>query len=170
MRSASAPETIVAAVAANAHWKKKVAASETPSVSVSPPSAGKNESPPMKPPCEPPKAKPKPTAHQTTPPSEASSTFFIRMLVVFLTRTKPASSMPKPACMKNTRMPAITYQIVSTARIRSATASASCAATMPSVASSAVSRPAVRPMPARFAPLFAPWGSLAPNGSLPIPG
>ena len=166
MRSASAPETMVAAVAAKAHWKKKTAASETPSVSVSPPRAGKNEWPPMKPPWLVPNAKPKPTAHQTTPPSEASSTFFIRMLAVFLTRTKPASSIPNPACMKKTRMPAMTYQMVSTARIRSATASASCAAAMPRVASRAVARPAARPMPARLAPR----GSLLRKGSVRIPG
>jgi hypothetical protein len=49
--------------------------------------------------------------------------FFIRMFAVFFARTKPAVSMAKPACMKNTRNPAISNQAESSAATRSATVS-----------------------------------------------
>jgi hypothetical protein len=38
-------------------------------------------------------------------PMQASSRFLRRMFFVFLVRTEPASSRPKPACMKKTREP-----------------------------------------------------------------
>ena len=47
----------------------------------------------------------KPHAHQMIAPMHASSRFLRRMLRVFFVRTEPASSMPKPACMKKTSEP-----------------------------------------------------------------
>ena len=47
----------------------------------------------------------KPHAHQMIAPTHASSRFLRRMLRVFFVRTEPASSMPKPACMKKTSEP-----------------------------------------------------------------
>ena len=47
----------------------------------------------------------KPHAHHTMAPMQASRRFLRRMFFVFLVRTEPASSRPKPACMKKTRLP-----------------------------------------------------------------
>lgn len=47
----------------------------------------------------------KPHAHHTIAPIQASSRFLRRMFFVFLVRTEPASSKPKPACMKKTNAP-----------------------------------------------------------------
>ena len=52
-------------------------------------------------------AEAKPHAHQMTAPMQASRRFLSRMLRVFLVRTEPASSMPKPACMKKTSAPTV---------------------------------------------------------------
>ena len=46
-------------------------------------------------------------------PTHASSRFLRRMFFVFLRRTLPASSMPKPHCMKKTVTPAHISQNVS---------------------------------------------------------
>jgi len=51
------------------------------------------------------KARPKPTLYHTTAEIEASSKFFSRMLCVPRAVTEPASSMPKPHCIKKTKMP-----------------------------------------------------------------
>ena len=45
---------------------------------------------------------PNPTAQKTIEPTEKSMRFFIRMLMAFLARVKPTSTMAKPACMKKT--------------------------------------------------------------------
>ncbi len=42
-----------------------------------------------------------------------SMRFFIMMLPTFLARVSPASTSAKPACMKNTRMPAMKIQRLS---------------------------------------------------------
>ena len=47
--------------------------------------------------------------------------FFIMMLATFLARLNPPSTMAKPACMRNTRMPATMVQTVSTATCHSGT-------------------------------------------------
>ena len=39
--------------------------------------------------------------------------FFIMMLPTFLARVSPASTRAKPACMKNTRTPAMSTQMLS---------------------------------------------------------
>ena len=44
---------------------------------------------------------------------QKSRKFFVNILQVFLARIKPASTMPKPACMKNTKNAAIRTQTVS---------------------------------------------------------
>ncbi len=51
-------------------------------------------------------------------PSEAiqkSRKFLVRMLQVFFDRMKPASTMPNPACIKNTRNAAMSTHTVSIA-------------------------------------------------------
>ncbi len=50
-----------------------------------------------------PNMSPKPMAQKAMEPMEKSMRFFIMMLMEFLARVKPASTMAKPACMKNTR-------------------------------------------------------------------
>ncbi len=51
---------------------------------------------------------------------QKSIRFFIRMLAVFLARIRPASSMPKPACIRNTRKAAISTHMVSIPTMMSA--------------------------------------------------
>ena len=115
MRSAIAPETIVAAVAANANWKiqpdqsSKAQRKKWPS-----PKKLFDDSPFT------PYATAQPMAQKASAPMETSMMFFIRMFAVFFARTNPASSMAKPACMKNTRNAAISSHAVSIAAIRSA--------------------------------------------------
>jgi hypothetical protein len=118
VRSAIAPEAIVTAVAANTAWKKNVVAT------LSPPSAGivrsapdrKNMSLPMKSPPPGPKAKAKPTAKKAMMPMSASERFLAKMLTTFFERVNPASTSANPACMKNTRQPAMnTHMLSSTA-------------------------------------------------------
>ena len=48
------------------------------------------------------KASPYPRLYHTTAEVDASSRFFSRMFVVALAVTEPASSMPKPHCIKKT--------------------------------------------------------------------
>ena len=48
------------------------------------------------------KATPKPRLYQTTAEIDVSSRFFRRMFCVARAVTEPASSMPKPHCMKKT--------------------------------------------------------------------
>ena len=60
-----------------------------------------------------------PTAQKAIAPAETSRRFFIRIFAVFLARTNPASSMAKPACIKNTRNAVTSSHAVSIAAIRS---------------------------------------------------
>ena len=62
---------------------------------------------------------------------EKSPTFFIMMLATFLARVNPPSTMAKPACMRNTSIPAMTVHKVSTVTCNSGTGFPS---TMPSSA------------------------------------
>ena len=55
----------------------------------------------------------KPTDHQISAPTHASSRFFRRMFLVFFARTVPASRRAKPHCMKKTRKPQSMSQKVS---------------------------------------------------------
>lgn len=107
VRSAIAPETIVAAVAANTVWKIR-------NVQFQSPLPG---STPLRPnivvPIQPllcPNIRPKPTKKKASMPIEKSNRFFIRMLTEFLARVNPVSTMANPACMKNTRNAATSVQ------------------------------------------------------------
>ena len=51
--------------------------------------------------------------------------FFITMFAVFFARVKPASTSAKPACIRNTRIPAITIHSVSTDNATCSTVGAS---------------------------------------------
>jgi len=68
---------------------------------------------PMKP-LPPSLVKPNPMLHQSRAPREASNRFLSIMSCVDLEDTAPASSMPKPHCMKKTRLPQKMSQKLST--------------------------------------------------------
>ena len=69
---------------------------------------------------ETPKAMAYPVAQKKSPPTQASSMFFIRMFEVFFERVKPDSTIANPACMKNTMLAVTSNHVVSTAVTRSA--------------------------------------------------
>ena len=102
MRSARAPDTIVAQVAANENCKIHC---RYKFFSYPLKSAEANIAPlmPMNPPGETPKAKPKPDIQKAMPPMLASKRFLIRIFFEFLLRTKPFSIIAKPSwiCMRN---------------------------------------------------------------------
>jgi len=50
-----------------------------------------------------PNIRPKPTKKNTIVPTEKSIRFFIRILIAFLDRVKPHSTIAKPGCIKKTR-------------------------------------------------------------------
>ena len=132
MRSAMAPETIVAAVAANTSWKKNLASNGTGvqsmgekfATSVVEPSSSPAtvtmlslRKKPLSPTYSLPtlNIRPKPTAQNARLPNEKSSRFFMQMFTTFLARVRPASSRQKPACMNITRNPATSTHTVSSA-------------------------------------------------------
>ena len=115
MRSATAPETMVAAVAANTTWKIQKVKSEMPSETSTTAPPRKNLSVPIRPAASAPNMMPKPTAQNASEPSEKSIRFFIMMLAAFLARVKPVSSMAKPACIRNTSTAATRVHTVSIA-------------------------------------------------------
>ena len=90
---------------------------------------------------------------KATTPIAMSARFFAMMLAMFLARVRPASTKANPACIRNTRQPAITSHRLS--RI-------ACVAPSPSntevasswahagLAHSSVTRPMVPPTSARF--------------------
>ncbi|MHC4763590.1 MAG: hypothetical protein ACYTF2_00640 [Planctomycetota bacterium] len=57
---------------------------------------------------------------------QKSIRFFISTLAAFFVRMRPASTMPKPACMKKTRAAAISTHRVSSPSKTDSTAGASC--------------------------------------------
>ena len=93
VRSAIAPETMVAAVAQKTVWKISVAQS--------PPAFVNRSRPPMSLPL-PPNMMPKPISQKIGVPRLKSIRFFMMMLPAFLARVKPVSTIAKPACIKNT--------------------------------------------------------------------
>ncbi len=105
-----APETMVAAVAANTVWKIKKVKFQPPPVQ-SLPSPAKPLVP--KKPLVTPNIRPKPTSQKTRLPTEKSIRFFMSMLTAFLALVKPVSTMAKPACMKNTKKAATHVQTMS---------------------------------------------------------
>jgi hypothetical protein len=57
--------------------------------------------------------KPQPIAQKTREPMQKSIRFFMRIFVEFFARVRPVSTKANPACMKNTRAPVMTNQIIS---------------------------------------------------------
>ena len=102
VRSATAPEMMVAAVAANTVWKIKNAKSNIPSSVDGSISDRKKLFVPIQPLLFAPNINPKPTIQKTSDPMEMSITFFMMMFAAFLALVAPASSMAKPACMRKT--------------------------------------------------------------------
>jgi hypothetical protein len=95
-----APDTIVAAVA-----QKPPGTSRRPGPRGPVPVKSLRKKPvvPNQPVDVAPNIRPKPMAQKARVPMEKSMRFFIMMLMAFLARVKPVSTMAKPACMKNTR-------------------------------------------------------------------
>ena len=105
VRSAMAPDTIVAAVAAKTVWNiQKARTQGSPSGEKS---LKKKQEVPNQPVDVTPNIRPNPTAQKASEPMEKSMRFFIMMFTAFLARVNPLSTMAKPACMKKTRAAAI---------------------------------------------------------------
>ena len=117
VRSAIAPETIVADVAQNTVWKIKNAQKGTPSGSIPEPQCASVAIPPIFPinPLPAPNIRPKPTSQKTGVPIQKSIRFFIIMLPAFLARVKPVSTIANPACIKKTSAAPTSTHIVFTA-------------------------------------------------------
>jgi len=118
VRSAMAPDTIVAAVAQNTVWNMR-----NPSVGrpLSMKERSKKWGIPMNPPA--PNINPKPINQYSKEPNMKSTKFFIRMLAVFFTLVKPASTNANPGCMKNTSIAASNIHTVFNPRANSPTVS-----------------------------------------------
>ena len=108
VRPTIAPDVIVEHVSAKANWNRKNAMNATPVSNVpwyvyvaSAPFRKKN-SWPMKP-LPKPNMKAKPNAQNSSAHRHVSTMHSWRMLTTSRVRAKPASSIMKPACMKNTR-------------------------------------------------------------------
>ena len=96
-----APDTMVAAVAANTTWNIQNASTQgSPSGEKS---LRKKPVVPNQPVEVAPNIRPKPIAQKASEPMEKSMRFFIMMLMAFLALVNPDSTMAKPACMKKTR-------------------------------------------------------------------
>ena len=61
----------------------------------------------------PPNANAQPQMNQAVMPTMASDMFLAKMFTTFFARVSPASTSAKPACMKNTRQPAMNTQMLS---------------------------------------------------------
>ena len=97
MRSAIAPETMVAVVAQKTRLKTKFEKSKFGyAVKMSKPGL------PIKPIRSSPSRSEKPIRMNITVPMQKSIKFFIRMLPVFFARVKPVSTIAKPACIQKT--------------------------------------------------------------------
>jgi len=120
-----APDTIVAAVAANTVWNMM-----NTSIGMLSPRSNvsglRKPLPPMNPAMSLPNMIPKPTAKKAIEPIEKSIRFF---MMIFFALVKPASTMAKPACMKKTRKAASSTHTVSRFACNWATAASSCAKT-----------------------------------------
>ena len=111
VRSAMAPDTMVAAVAQNTVWKIRKPSMGNPlSMILSIASKLKKWGAPTKPPM--PNISPKPMNQNRMEPNMKSTRFFISTLAVFLVRMNPASTKANPGCMKNTSMAASSIHTV----------------------------------------------------------
>ncbi len=108
MRSATAPEMIVADVPQNITWKTKKAAVQA----VRPPSRNVELSKPTRKPLSRPKASVKPITANAKTEAARSIRFFSATLIEFFERTSPASSSVKPACIISTRAAATSSQTI----------------------------------------------------------
>lgn len=105
VRSAMAPDTIVAEVAQNTVWKMRNPSIGSPlSMIFAIASISKKCGAPTNPPV--PNIKPNPIIQNNNEPKMKSTKFFIRILAVFFERVNPASTRAKPGCMKNTSIAA----------------------------------------------------------------
>ena len=103
-----APDTMVAAVAAKTTWNIQNAKTQGSPPGVK--SLKKNPDVPNQPVLETPNIRPNPTAQNARLPMEKSIKFFIIILMAFLARVKPASTIANPACMKKTSAAATSVQ------------------------------------------------------------
>jgi hypothetical protein len=138
MRSAMAPETIVAAVPAKTAWNSQNTLVGSVPVAGSIPAMNHPLVPNSGP--SPPYAIAYPKMKKPSAAKQKSIRFFISTLAAFFDRMRPVSTMPKPACMKNTSAAAISTQSVSSPSRTDAAFGASCAIAGPA-ASSTTSSP-----------------------------
>jgi len=133
VRSAMAPDTIVAAVAANIVWNiiKAMRGIDNPKCSALPCAAKRFI--PKRPYLLTPNIIPKPTSQNTIVPTAKSIRFFIMIFAALFARVKPLSAIAKPACIINTRKPAIRVHIVSIATALDSAVGPSAAQTNPVV-------------------------------------
>ena len=111
VRSAIAPDTMVAAVAQNTVWNIRNPSIGSPlSIMESMMLRSKKCGAPTKLPI--PNISPNPMNQNRSEPNMKSTKFFIRMLAVFLVRVNPASTKANPGCMKNTSMAASSIHTV----------------------------------------------------------
>ena len=116
VRSAIAPETMVAVVAANTVWNiRKVSAGIVASALMRQMPSSPNTFPRKKkaPKSKPWNISPKPIIQKRIVPAMKSQKFFMRILAVFLLRVSPASTSAKPGCIKKTNIAASNVQTVS---------------------------------------------------------
>jgi hypothetical protein len=139
MRSAIAPETIVAAVPAKTAWKSQNTLVGSVPVAGSIPAMNQPLVPKSGP--SPPYAIAYPKMKKPSAAKQKSIRFFISTLAAFFDRMRPVSTMPKPACMKNTIAAAISTQSVSSPSKTVSTAGESCDAIAGPVAISTTSTP-----------------------------
>src|SRR4051812_38307908 len=126
MRSRVEPQTIASETAQKANWKRNLEpfdASENDiagrlmlAVCCRKKPSGPPANQPVVPPSagpEPPKASAKPIAQYMSAAIEKLATIFAAMVPTFFWREKPTSSSRNPACIRSTRMPAMSTHIVS---------------------------------------------------------
>ena len=112
VRSAIAPETIVAEVAQKTDWNRKKVQPSSGFTAKTSAEVGRKKRVPQNAHLSSPHIRPKPTAKNASEPTAKSITFFIMMLTAFFERLNPASTSMKPSCMKKTRKVAISTQRV----------------------------------------------------------
>ena len=108
VRSAMAPETMVAAVPANTAWNIQKARIHWSPLGLQ--LLRKKSEVPKNPFLVAPNIIPKPSAQNINEPMEKSIMFFIMMFMAFFALVKPASTIANPACMKNTKAAASSVQ------------------------------------------------------------
>jgi len=117
VRSAIAPDTMVAAVAQNTVWNIKNPSIGKPlSMILFMYSRSQKWGVPATLPT--PNMMPKPTSQKSNEPTMKSTKFFIKILAVFFVLVKPASTKANPGCMKNTSIAASSIHTVLTPVVR----------------------------------------------------